>query len=59
MQDILAILIAVAAAGYLLRKTWLRLTHRSGGACGSCSSCGSGESIKSRPLVTISTDAPK
>ena len=57
MQDFIAILIASFAAGYLLRKAWLRFTHRSGGTCGSCASCGSSDSIKSRPLVTISTDS--
>jgi hypothetical protein len=56
VQDFLAILIAAAAAGYLARKLWLRLAHRSGGGCDSCSSCGSGDSIKSRPLMSISLD---
>jgi hypothetical protein len=50
MQDLLAILIAVAAAAYLARRIWQRLAHRRA-ACDSCSSC---SSLKSQPLVSIS-----
>jgi hypothetical protein len=58
MQDILAILIATLAAAFLAYRTWLKLAHRSGGSCGSCSNCGTNDSIKSRQLVTISPEMP-
>jgi hypothetical protein len=54
MQDLLAILIAAAAAAFLARRAWQRLTHRRAAACGSCSSCNSTNSLNSQPLVTIS-----
>jgi hypothetical protein len=57
MQDFFAISIATIASGYLLRQAWLRFARKSGGTCGSCHSCGSNDSIKSRPLVNISLDA--
>jgi len=57
MQDIIAISIVAIAAGYLARQAWLRFSRKSGGSCGSCPSCGSNDSIKSRPLITISLDA--
>lgn len=57
MQDILAISIVAIAAGYLARQGWLRFSRKTGGSCGSCPSCGSNDSVKSRPLVTISLDA--
>jgi hypothetical protein len=53
MQDILAILIAVVAAAFLLRRAWQRLASRRG-ACGSCPNCPSAGSAKSPPLVSIS-----
>ncbi|HVT30206.1 MAG TPA: FeoB-associated Cys-rich membrane protein [Lacipirellulaceae bacterium] len=53
MQDALAILIAVAAAAFLLRRAWQRLAGRHG-ACGSCGGCPSGGSQKPPTLVTIS-----
>jgi hypothetical protein len=56
MQDILAISIAAVAAGYLARQAWLRFSRKQGGVCSSCPSCSSNDSIKSRPLITISTD---
>jgi hypothetical protein len=59
MQDILAMLIVAVAAGYLARQAWWRFSRKQDGSCGSCSSCSSSESIKSRPLVSISLDAAK
>jgi FeoB-associated Cys-rich membrane protein len=56
VQNILTILIVAAAAAYLARAAWSRLYGQKGGACGSCPSCSSNDSIKSRPLVTISMD---
>jgi len=56
MQDVLAISIAAVAASYLARQAWLRFSRKQSGTCGSCPSCNSNDSIKSRPLVTISTD---
>jgi hypothetical protein len=53
MQDLLAILIALAAAAFLARRAWQRLAHRRAGACGSCAGCPSSGSLKSQPLVPI------
>jgi len=58
MQDLLAIAIAAAAVAYLVRQAWLRFA-RKGGSCGSCPNCGPNDSIKSRPLVNITLDAPR
>ena len=57
MQDIIAISIVAIAAGYLARQGWLRFSRKSGGSCDSCPSCGTNDSIKTRPLVNISLDA--
>jgi hypothetical protein len=57
MQDILAISIVVVAAGFLARQAWLTVARKGSGKCGSCSNCGTTDSIKSRPLVTISLDS--
>jgi hypothetical protein len=54
MQDFLAISIVAIAAGYLARQGWLRLVRKSGGACGSCSNCGSDRTANSLPIVTLS-----
>lgn len=59
MQDFVAISIVAIAAGYLARQAWLRLSLKRGGSCGSCSNCGTTNTIKSRPLVTISLEPPK
>ena len=56
MQNAVAILIACLAAAYLLRRTWLHFMRGGQGKCGSCPSCGHSDTIKSRPLVTISLD---
>src|SRR5262249_12835262 len=53
MQDILAILIAAAAAAFLAYRGWQRLAARRAG-CGACSHCPSNSSLKATPLVTIS-----
>jgi hypothetical protein len=53
MQDAIAILIAVVAAGFLARRAWLRFAARRSG-CGACSSCPSADSTKSATLVNIS-----
>ena len=58
MQDALAISIVAVAVAYFIRAAWLRFYRQKGGACGSCPSCSSNDSIKSRPLVTISMDVP-
>jgi attachment p12 family protein len=59
MQQVLTILIVATAAAYLARAAWSRIYGEKGGACGSCSSCSSNDSIKQRPLVTISMDLPQ
>ena len=56
MQDAIAILIVLAAAAYLARLAWLKFYGPHGGSCGSCPSCSSNDTIKQRPLVTISMD---
>jgi hypothetical protein len=56
MQNVIAILIVAAAAAYLARMAWLRFYSQKGGSCGSCPSCSANDSIKQRPLVTISMD---
>jgi FeoB-associated Cys-rich membrane protein len=56
MQEILTVLIVATAAAYLARAAWLRFYGEKGGACGSCSNCGTNDSIKSRPLINISLD---
>ncbi len=38
-QQLLTLAIVVAAAGYLVRRTWKRLSGRPVGGCGSCSRC--------------------
>jgi hypothetical protein len=53
MQDVLAILIVAIAAAFLALRGWQRFARRQGGACGSCPSCSSGDSLQSKPLVTI------
>ncbi len=58
MQDILAILIVIAAAGFLARRAWQRLIRRRTGACDSCSNCNSSNTLSTQPLVTISEIMP-
>jgi hypothetical protein len=53
MQDILAILIALAAAAFLVRRAWHSVARRRAGACGSCANCPSTSSFKSQPLISI------
>src|SRR3954447_2222591 len=54
MQDILAILIVLAAAAFLSRRMWQALTRRRSGACGACSNCPSNSASKTPSLVTLS-----
>jgi hypothetical protein len=56
MQNAIAIMIVLAAAAYLARLAWLKFYSPQGGACGSCPSCSANDTIKQRPLVTISMD---
>jgi hypothetical protein len=56
MQDYFAIWIVAAAALFLVRRMWLSIARRRSGTCGSCTNCGAGETIKTRPLVMIATD---
>jgi hypothetical protein len=53
MQDLVAILIALAAAAFLARRAWQRLASRRAGACGACAGCSS-RSQSRYPLVSIS-----
>jgi hypothetical protein len=53
MQDVIAILIVAAAAGFLVRRAWRRVLRRSGGACGGCSTCPGSDSMKTHELVTL------
>jgi hypothetical protein len=53
MQDVLAILIAVVAALYLVRRTWLRVVRGKRGACGMCPGCAPVQSIRRHPLVPL------
>jgi hypothetical protein len=53
IQDIVAVLIVVAAAMFLVRRGWQALSHRRGMACGSCPDC---PSVEKQSLVMISTD---
>ncbi len=53
MQDIVAILIAVAAGAFLARRGWLHFTRRKAGACGACSNCPSNSAATPANLVTI------
>jgi hypothetical protein len=54
MQDILAIMIALAAAAFLVWRMWQAATKRRSGACGACSNCPSGSAEKTPTLVSIS-----
>ncbi len=57
-QQILTLAIVLAAAGYLVRRTWKRLSGQRAGGCGSCSRCGDAADDRSpaaKPLVPIET----
>ncbi len=54
MQDVVAILIALAAAAFLAHRGWKRLAQRRAGACGACANCPSSSSANSANLVTLS-----
>jgi hypothetical protein len=53
MQDILVILIVLAAAAFLVRRMWQAMTKRRSGACGACSNCPSNSTAKTPSLVNI------
>ena len=58
LQQLLTLGVVLAAMGYLARRTWLRLSGRRTGVCGSCSRCtvtADGESPSAGPLVPIET----
>jgi hypothetical protein len=59
MQDLFAILIALAAAGYLIRAGWQKMARSRSGACGSCAGCGAADSLKPRPLVILNMEMRK
>jgi hypothetical protein len=54
MQDIVAILIVLAAAAFLARRVWQSVANRRSGACGACSNCPSNDAAKTQSLVSIS-----
>jgi hypothetical protein len=55
IQNVIAIAIVCLAAAYLARRAWLRFV-RGEGKCDTCPSCGDSDTIKSRPLVSLSLD---
>mgnify|MGYP001040443670 FL=1 len=58
LQQLLTLGVVLAAIGYLARRTWLRLSGRRTGGCGSCSGCAvraDGEAPSASPLVPIET----
>ncbi|MFO0789544.1 MAG: hypothetical protein U0805_08800 [Pirellulales bacterium] len=52
MQDSIAILIALAALAFLVRRGWQSLTARRAGKCGACTNCPANAATAS--LVRIS-----
>ncbi len=44
-QNLIVFAVALAAAGFLLRKGWLVFSGK-GGGCGSCAKCPAGESAE-------------
>jgi len=57
MQDLVAILIALAAAAFLAYRGWQHFAKRRGG-CGACSNCPTAESAAPQKLVMISPIMP-
>ena len=58
LQQLLTLGVVLAAIGYLARRTWLRLSGRQTGGCGSCSRCAVSadcESPSAGPLVPMET----
>jgi len=53
MQDTIAILLTLLAAGYLVRVAWLRTTGSATGGCGSCGNCEEAHQHDALPLVQI------
>jgi len=57
-QQLLTLIVVIAAAGYLVRRTWLLLSGRRTGSCGSCSGCAApadGERLSGKPLIPLDT----
>ncbi len=54
-QDLIALAIVAAAAGYLVRRGWLTFVRKRAGGCGAgCGSCAAGSNqAEGKPLVTI------
>jgi hypothetical protein len=52
MQDILAIVIVLAAAAFLVLRMWQSVTKRRTG-CGACSNCPSNSTVDTPSLVNI------
>lgn len=52
MQDLIAILIAITAAAFLIHRGWQRIVHRRS-ACGACSHCPANTQSNVTQLVTI------
>ncbi|NLF67801.1 MAG: FeoB-associated Cys-rich membrane protein [Candidatus Anammoximicrobium sp.] len=55
-QQLLTLALVLAAAGYLVRRTWKRLSGRPVARCGSCSRCpgaADGRSPAAKPLIPV------
>ena len=57
-HQLLTLAIVLAAAGYLVRRTWKRVSGRPVGSCGSCSRCADPADDRSpaaKPLIPVET----
>jgi len=55
-QQLLTLAVVLAAAGYLVRRTWKRLSGQRVAGCGSCSRCADAADDRSpaaRPLIPV------
>jgi hypothetical protein len=55
-QQLFTLVVVIAAVGYLVRRTWLLLSGRRTGSCGSCSGCAApadGERLPGKPLIPL------
>jgi len=55
-QQLFALAIVLAAAGYLVRRTWKRFSSPRAGGCGACSRCAAtadNNSPAARPLIPL------
>lgn len=53
-QQLVTVAVILAAVGYLVRRTWLRLSARRTSSCGSCSGCAAvanGQRLPTMPLI--------